>query len=162
MSILSLVPKSDPVLKTPTEKFDFTNPPTDPVQLAVDLTETMLHLNGLGLAAPQLGLPYRVFALRSNPVLVCFNPRIVDQSAEEIELEEGCLTFPNLFIKIKRPRIIRVRFTLPNGQTETKKMTDLSARIYQHELDHLDGVLFTSKVSRVKLEMAEKKAKKGR
>src|SRR5665213_1536971 len=117
--ILDLVPPTDPILKQKLEKFSFTNPPTDPTQLARDITETMISKNGLGLAANQVGLPYRVFAMKSNPVYVCFNPIIVDISTEKIYLEEGCLTFPGLFIKIKRPKTIKARFTMPNGQTDT-------------------------------------------
>jgi len=161
MSILQLVPKTDEVLRTPTEKFDFNNPPVDPSQLAIDLSETMLSLDGVGLAAPQVGLPYRVFVMRTNPIYTCFNPKLVDVSHNvTLTLDEGCLTFPNLVLKITRPRIIKMRFTLPNGDTRTEKFHDLTARIFQHELDHLDGVLFTSKVSRISLEIAEKKARK--
>jgi peptide deformylase len=136
------------------------NPPTDPIQLAKDLTETMLQNNGIGIAANQCGLPYRVFAIRSNPVLVCFNPRIVDLSSEELYLEEGCLTFPNYYVKVKRPKKIKVRFTMPNGQVDTRIFDGMTARIFQHELDHLDGILFMSRATKYHRDQAEKKARK--
>lgn len=146
--IHKLVPDDHPILRTKMEDFDFVNPPTDPIQLAKDLTESMIANNGLGLSANQIGLPYRVFAINGNPVYVCFNPRIVDQTNSNIVLmDEGCLSFPNLFLKIKRPRIIKVRFTKPNGETETLKFDGMTARCFQHELDHLNGIVYTDKVS---------------
>lgn len=160
--ICELVDKYDPILKQKTERFNFSNPPCDPIELAHKLTQTMLHNNGIGLAAPQIGLPYRVFSLRTSPILVCFNPLVVDVSSETIELEEGCLTFPNLFLKIRRPSIVKVRFTLPNGETKTEKFVGITARAFQHEVDHLDGILFTQKVSNIELAMARKKAQKAR
>jgi len=158
--ILDLVPKTHSLLQTKLENFDFMNPPTDPIQLAKDLTETMLQNNGIGIAANQCGLPYRVFAIRSNPVLVCFNPRIVDLSSEELYLEEGCLTFPNYYVKVKRPKKIKVRFTMPNGQVDTRIFDGMTARIFQHELDHLDGILFMSRATKYHRDQAEKKARK--
>lgn len=158
--VCDLVDRYNPVLKQKTERFSFSNPPIDPSELAHRLTQTMLKNGGIGLAAPQIGLPYRAFSMRTSPILVCFNPLIVDSSSEQIVLEEGCLTFPNLVLKIKRPTIIKVRYTLPNGETKTDKFVGMTARIFQHELDHLDGVLFTDKVNPVELEMARKKAKK--
>ncbi len=140
--------------------FDFSNPPINPIDLARDLTECMLEFNGLGLAANQVGLPYRVFTIKANPVLVCFNPRIVDSTTETVKLEEGCLTFPNLVLKVSRPKSIRCRFTLPNGYTDTYKYTGMTARIFQHEFDHLEGRLFTERVGPVSLTMAKEKMKK--
>lgn len=158
--VCELVDKNHPILRQKTERFDFSNPPYDPVELAHRLTQTMISKGGVGLAAPQIGLPYRAFALKSNPVLVCFNPIVVDASSEEVEMEEGCLSFPGLILKVKRPKIIKVRFTLPNGETRTEKFIGMTARIFLHELDHLNGILFTSKVGKVTLEMAKKKANK--
>lgn len=155
--ILNLVPSADPILTTPAQPFDFSSPSVDPIQLAKDLAETMIHHQGLGLAAPQVGLPFRVFALNGNPIHVCFNPRIVDASSEEIYLEEGCLTFPGLVMKIKRPRHIKVRFTMPNGETVTEKYTGMTARCFLHEMDHLDGVLYQTKATLYHREKAMKK-----
>lgn len=140
--MLNIKPPSDPLLYTALEDFDFANPPTNPVELANDLIETMKANSGLGLSANQCGLPYRVFALWSETPLVCFNPRVIDQSSEQVLLDEGCLTFPHLFIKIKRPKIIKVRFQDAFGETHTEKFIGMTARGFLHEMDHLDGVLF--------------------
>jgi peptide deformylase len=158
--IMNLVPRDHDLLRTKLEPFDFLNPPTDPIQLAKDLTETMLHHNGMGLAANQVGLPYRVFVIKANPILACFNPRIVSQTGEEIDLEEGCLTFPNYYVKIRRPKQIRVRYTYPNGETVTQIYDGMTARIFQHELDHLDGILFQSRATLFHKEQADRRAKR--
>jgi len=80
--IYELVKHDHPLLSTVLEHFDFDNPPIDPVELATNLTETMLKNNGLGLSASQCGLPYRAFVIANNPVMACFNPRIIDASYE--------------------------------------------------------------------------------
>lgn len=158
--ILKLIEHDDPILQTPAQAFEFGNPPIDPVQLAKDLYETMLHNKGLGLAAPQVGIGYRVFAMASNPGIVCFNPRLIDMSEENILLDEGCLSFPNLFVKMKRPRRIKVRYSEPNGNIVTQVFEGMTARCFLHELDHLDGILYTIKVNKIHLERAQREQKK--
>lgn len=160
MTVLNLVPKDDPILKTKLEPFDWVKPPTDPIQLAKDLTETMLFNNGLGLAANQVGLPHRVFVIKSDPIICAFNPIIVDQTEDETYLDEGCLSAPQLFLKIKRPKIIRVRFTMPNTEVVTEKYIGMTARVFLHEIDHLNGIFFTQRVSKLELEIAMRKTKK--
>ena len=87
-----LVPPNAPVLKDGTERFDFSNPPIDPVELYNTLGQAMIDHGGMGLAAPQIGLPYRSFVMRSENIIGCFNPKIVDASEEFVILEESCLT----------------------------------------------------------------------
>jgi peptide deformylase len=157
--ILQLVEPDDPILLKQTTPFDFQNPPTDPIQLAYDLYETMVSHKGLGLAAPQVGLPYRAFALYAVPGIVCFNPRVIDSTSEEIPLEEGCLTYPNLVLSIKRPRKIKVRYFEPNSNVVTRVLDGMTARCFLHELDHLNGILYTRRASRIHLERALRKKK---
>jgi len=158
--IYNLVSKNDSILKEKIEPFDFSKPPVDPKELAENLVATMVRHNGLGLAANQCGLRYRAFAVNTHPnYLVCFNPRIVDFSKEENLLDEGCLSFPYLIIKIKRPRGIRVRFTDYTGETFTEKFDGITARIFQHEADHLEGIVFTSKANWFHMQKAEKDMK---
>jgi len=123
----------------------------------------MYENNGIGLAANQVGVPYRVFAMRGSPEnFVCFNPRVVQPSESLISLEEGCLTFPGLTVKIKRPQHIRVRFQTPNGDTLTKQFTGMTARIFQHEIDHLDGIVFYNRANRVHRDTALEKWRRGK
>ena len=156
-----LVKKGDPILFKPTQRFNFSDPPFDPIDFSKEFIKFMYDSKGIGLAANQVGIPYSIFAMRGEPEnFVVFNPRIVQPSQEEIVLEEGCLTYPGLFFKIKRPRHIRVRFNTPNGDILTKQFTGMTARIFQHEFDHLQGTPFFTKASRLSIEMAVKKARK--
>lgn len=159
---MQLVKHNDPILITQCQPFNFQEPPFDPIEFSNELVKAMYEWNGLGLAANQVGVPYRVFAMRGQPQnFVCFNPRIVLPSAEQIILDEGCLSFPGLVVKVKRPRHIRVRFDTPNGDTRTETFIGMSARVFQHELDHLNGLLYFNKANRYHKEVALKKWKKG-
>jgi peptide deformylase len=158
--IHDLVHYNDPILKQAIDAFDFSNPPVDPNQLAIDLAESMIQNNGMGLAANQIGLPYRVFVMTGNPILCCFNPRIVDYNDEFVLLEEKCLSFPDMFVKVKRPKTIKVRYTEPNGDTVTRVFDGLTSRIFQHELCHLNGTTFLDVCGQLEKERALKKLKK--
>ena len=155
-----LVPNTDPILREKMPRFDFQNPDIDPIELARNMVETMRHWKGLGLAAPQCGMRYNMFVMDTHPAYACFNPIIVDASSERIELDEGCLSFRGLMIKVTRPRLIKVRFALPTGEVQTHTWNDMTARIFQHEYDHLQGRVIWNNLSRLQLEMARKKAKK--
>ena len=155
---MKLVSPNDPILTNRCELFDFTNPPFDPVEFSQKLVKFMYDNNGIGLAANQVGVPYRAFSMRAHPEnFVCFNPKIVQPGEQQIILEEGCLTYPGLSVKIKRPQHIRVRFATPNGEVRTDTFTGMTARIFQHELDHLDGIEFFSRANRYHREQAFKK-----
>lgn len=157
---MELVPHADPVLRqvsTPYEDFES----GASVQLAKDLEEAMLRFDGIGLSAVQVGIPVRAFAMRTEkPNLVVFNPKIVDVSEETVALDEGCLTFPGLVVKVTRPRIIKARFTVASGDVLTLKFDGMTARCFQHEMDHLDGVLFHDHVGPLKLALDVKRAAK--
>ena len=141
--MMQLVHKSDPMLSAVCHPVDFADPPFDLIQFSQDLVKCMYDSNGIGLSANQVGVPYRIFAMRGQPEnFVCINPRVVMESEEDIYLEEGCLSYPGLFVKIKRPRHIRARFQTPNGDTLTKQFTGMTARCFLHELDHMDGLVF--------------------
>ena len=144
-------------LITPCEVFDFNNPPFDPEEFAVEIVKLMRDNEGIGLAANQLGVPYRIFALRSDPNKVLFNPRIVMYSDEEEYMEEGCLSFPGVVCKIKRPKNIRIRYMQANQETKTDMFSGLTSRICQHEMDHLDGIIFYNRATRYHREQALKK-----
>jgi peptide deformylase len=146
---MNLVDRNDPILTKPCDVFDFINPPFDPIEFSKELVQFMYANNGAGLAANQVGVPYRIFAMRGSPEnFVCFNPKLVQPSEVQVALEEGCLTYQGLYVKIKRPQHIRVRFQTPNGDTLTKQFTGMTARIFQHELDHLDGIVFYNRANR--------------
>lgn len=158
--IRDILDHTNPILKEEMPAFDFKNPIVDPVELYTDLAETMRENEGMGLSANQIGVRTRAFVMRAEEIIGVFNPRVVDVSSETVMLEEGCLSYPNLFVKIKRPKSIKVRFTTPDGETSTKTFTGMTARVFLHELDHLNGVAHTSRANRYHLEQAKKLVKK--
>jgi peptide deformylase len=158
--IVTILGKDHPILKEKMPAFDFKNPVVDPVELYNDLAETMRENEGMGLSANQIGVRTRAFVMRAEEIIGVFNPRVVDVSSETVILEEGCLSYPNLFVKVKRPKSIKVRFTTPDGETITKTFTGMTARVFLHELDHLDGIAHTSRANRYHLEQAKKLVKK--
>jgi peptide deformylase len=158
---MKLVNGDDPILKKECDKFDFANPPVDPIELAQDIVKLMYEHNGIVLTGNQAGLSHRVFALRGSPEnFVCFNPRIVDVSAESVLLEESSITFPKLLVKVKRPMKIKVRFQTPNGETRTDTFTGITARAFQSAVDQLDGVLFYSRANKYHRDLGFKRWKK--
>lgn len=153
-----LVEPSHELLSTNLEPFDFNE--HDAKQIADELIEVMMAHNGLGLSANQIGLSHRVFVMRGDPNhFVCFNPRIVDMAEEIIVLEEGCLTYPDLYVKIKRPIGVRVRYQDVNGEIQTRKFVGITARCFQHEMDHLNGIHYLERASKFHLEEAKKRIK---
>ena len=147
----------DPILTTPCEPFDFENPPDDPLEIAQVMMYVMNKFNGIGLAANQIGKHYSVFCMRGAPDnFVCFNPKIVYYSDEQVTMEEGCLSVPGVVVKVKRPKEIRVRFQTPSGQLVTKTFSGLTARTFQHEYDHLNGTMFFNKANRFHRDKAMK------
>ena len=113
------------------------------------LVENMLHYNGLGISANQIGIWERAFAmirdLEHNEIIVCFNPRIIKSYTEEVEMEEGCLSYPDLFLKIKRPNKIIVKYEDEHNKVHKIKLEGLASRVFQHEYDHMEGIDFTQR-----------------
>ena len=113
------------------------------------LVDNMIHHEGIGISANQIGIWERAFAmvrdLENNEVMVCFNPRIIKSYSEEVEIEEGCLSYPELFLKIKRPDKIVVKYEDEDKKTHKMKLQGLASRVFQHEYDHMEGIDFTQR-----------------
>ena len=113
------------------------------------LIANMIHHEGIGISANQIGIWERAFAmvrdLENNEVMVCFNPRIIKSYSEEVEMEEGCLSYPELFLKIKRPDKIVVKYEDENKKIHKIKLQGLASRVFQHEYDHMEGIDFTQR-----------------
>ena len=113
------------------------------------LIDNMIHHNGIGISANQIGIWERAFAmvrdLENNEVMVCFNPRIIKSYSEEVEMEEGCLSYPELFLNIKRPDKIIVKYEDEDKKTHKIKLQGLASRVFQHEYDHMEGIDFTQR-----------------
>ena len=124
------------------------------------LIDNMIHHEGIGISANQIGIWERAFAmvrdLENNEVMVCFNPRIIKSYSEEIEMEEGCLSYPELFLKIKRPDKIVVKYEDEDKKLHKIKLEGLASRVFQHEYDHLQGINFTQRANKIHLDRARK------
>ena len=117
--------------------------------LAKTLIENMLHYDGVGLSANQIGIEERAFAMirdiEYNDIIVCFNPRIIKKYNDEVWCEEGCLSFPDEIINIQRPDRIVVKYEDEDKKDHKIKLDGFAARIFQHEFDHLNGIDFTQR-----------------
>ncbi len=159
--MLHLVDSTDPVLRQQTILFDFDQTIVDPEQLVREMTKTMHAFHGIGLAGPQVNCPFAVFTMGwdDNDTAI-FNPKIINSSENKVNFDEGCLSFPGLVLRIQRPDWVDVEYQNVKGERVEKRMTELEARVFQHEYDHLNGVCFDKKVSKLKLDMAKKRAEK--
>ena len=158
--ICELVKEDDPFLREVPDVFDFDSPQVDPEKLEKQLLENMIHHRGYGLSANQIGIPVTVFAMMvdSDP-LVVFNPEIIEWREQTTYVKEGCLSYPGLFIAIERAYGISTRFQLSEGEEQSGNFIELSARVFQHESEHMDGELFIDNVSGFKLKSAMRKRK---
>ena len=155
---LELVPESATVLHEQCLEFDFANPPIDPKELAQALHDKMVSKDGLGLSANQVGIPYRVFVMRTgDEPFAIFNPKVVDVSNKEIPMKEGCLSYPLLFLSIKRPDAVRIRYQTVDGETTTERFIGMTARIALHEFDHMLGKVYTQQASAFETQRALRK-----
>ena len=159
-----LVEEAAQVLRNPTEKFDFDNPQTDPKELQDGLVETMEKYGGLGLSANQVGVDLSVFVMRTQDegIVAFFNPEIVQISQETEMMKEGCLSFPDIYIMLKRPKVVVMDYQTVEGEKRSIKLEGLGARCVQHEIDHLNGVIFLQRASQLKIERALKARPKER
>ena len=159
--MMKLIYEHDPVLKEKAESWDFKNHVNAAV-IESEMLETMRSSNGIGLAANQVGLLRRVFVmkLQDGREIGCFNPWIMFGDNDKITGEEGCLSFPNLWLKVKRDNKITASYLDNTGKQCIIELEGIDARCFQHELDHLDGVTFTEYVSDLKLQLARKKQRK--
>jgi peptide deformylase len=171
MAIRPIVEVPDPLLRqisTPVEKVD------DEVRaLIADMFETMYDAPGIGLAAIQVGVPKRILVIDlqepkeegGDPVKdprVFINPEIVQSSDQEVPYTEGCLSVPDQYAEVDRPDRIRARWLDEQGKAHEEEIEGLLATCLQHEMDHLEGVLFIDHLSRLKREMILKKIAKQR
>jgi peptide deformylase len=152
----------DPVLiKKAEEVTDFNS---EIKEILDNMLETMYTNNGVGLAANQVGILKQLITMdtgvKDSPKPIkMINPVIIEKSREKTEYEEGCLSFPGITEKIYRPAIVKVKFFDPDGNEKIMEFKGLEATVSQHEIDHLNGVLFTNRMSAVKKMMLNKKLK---
>ncbi|MBP7791797.1 MAG: peptide deformylase [Candidatus Goldbacteria bacterium] len=129
-----------------------------------NMLETMYAQNGVGLAANQVGILKQLITMDTGPKdspkpIKMINPVIIEKSREKTEYEEGCLSFPGITEKIYRPSVVKVKFLDPDGNEKIMEFKGLESTVSQHEIDHLNGVLFINRMSAVKKMMLNKKLK---
>jgi peptide deformylase len=159
--MLNLVKDPDPILKQKAENWDFENHINAAV-IEKEMLEIMKANNGIGLAGNQVSLLRRVFVMKltDGREIGFFNPTILVGDNDNQEDTEGCLSFPNLWLKIPRHNKITAMYLDNTGKQCIIELEGLDSRCFQHELDHLDGITFTEYVSDLKLNMARKKQRK--
>ena len=162
--ILPLVSQYDKVLRERCEEVDFEfMPGAEVAYTSMSLMESVKHYDGLGLSANQVGIKLRMFAIQMMDEGKCYcliNPKVIAQSNEMQKINEGCLSFPGLFLTIDRPNWVEMEFQAANGQIMQKRFEGIYATCALHELDHLDGKVFTDLVPKTKLQIAMGKRKK--
>ena len=127
-----------------------------------DVIELMLDEHGMGLAANQIGITKRFFAIGHESFdtfkkhAIIWNPQVINFSEEKIIDLEGCLSFKDIFVKVERPKQIEVQYETTQGKTEFAKLDGMESKCFQHELDHLDGITFNKRVSKLRWQMANK------
>tara|TARA_Y100000004_G_C8946042_1_gene426329 strand:+ start:1429 stop:1998 length:570 start_codon:yes stop_codon:yes gene_type:complete len=151
-------------LYTETEPWNWKEPQEEMLEdLVKRMGKLMLEKNGIGLAANQIHKPYRIFVMRwmeEKQIKAFINPMIVNTSDEVVLMEEGCLSYPGFWTKVKRPAEVRIRFANHLGEVDTIQLSGLAARVAQHEIDHLDGVRWYKRASPIHNDRAKNKKKK--
>ena len=144
--ILQLIPNTHPILH---ERVKPCSKNLDRREMSRILKENMLHYEGVGLSANQIGIGERVFIMMLNmeteETITCFNPRIIKRYEDEVWCEEGCLSFPDEIINIQRPNRIIVKYEDEDKKDHKIKLSGMAARVFLHEFDHLEGIVFTQR-----------------
>ena len=144
-------------------EFDFENPTHDPKEVEKNLSEAMEKFGGLGLSANQVGVDVRMFVMRTQDgIQGFFNPELTRISQETDLLKEGCLSFPDIYLMIKRSKVVEMKYFDADGKEHITTLEGLGARCVQHEIDHLNGIVFLQRASKLKLERALKSRPKER
>ena len=161
---MNLIYYPNSFLEKQVKAFDIENPPVDPKELKANMVEIMLNNNGIGLAANQVEFDGQVFVMgdKEDNATICINPQILQHTEETVQDIEGCLSFPGIYVNVTRPKEILAEWYDENLEKQTVKVSGYSAKCFLHEWDHLQGVTFKDRVSKLKWNMALKKARKKR
>lgn len=156
---LQLVKENDPILREVATAWDFTID-GDPNDLIRRMAKIMMENNGIGLAGPQVGISKRIFIMgNESKMFACINPEVLETSGNEMDVE-GCLSFPNLWLRVRRADAIKVRYYNAMGGEIVTEFSGLMSRVFQHERDHLDGICYDTRVGKLSLDMAKNRRKK--
>ena len=155
---MELIKAPNEFLEKQVAPFNFDTMDAD--KISKEMIEMMLKYKGVGLASNQVGIDAQIFVMGEvNPITV-INPMVTEVGTEKIEMEEGCLSFPGLYMKVKRPSVVSVQYLDTKQKECIIKLEGFHARVFLHEFDHLQGITFDQRVSKLRLEMAKKKQEK--
>ena len=144
--ILQLTPNTHPILH---ERVKLCSNDLNRPEMSRILRENMIHYGGIGLSANQIGIGERVFVMMLNmeteETITCFNPRIIKRYDDDVWCEEGCLSFPDEIVNVQRPNRIVVKYEDEDKKDHKIKLEGLAARVFLHEFDHLEGIVFTER-----------------
>jgi peptide deformylase len=159
---MKLITHPNLLLETELKDVNLEDPGFDPKELKKDMIEFMLANGGIGLSANQVGLDYKIFVMGDSleNSTMCINPTVIQYTEDTQDDPEGCLSFPNIFVRIKRPKEILAKFYDENLKECVVKISGYSAKCYLHELDHVLGITMKDRSSSLKWNMALKKAQK--
>ena len=159
---MNLIKHPNEFLNKQVKAVDLENPGFDPIELKKEMVEFMIANNGIGLSANQIGLDAQLFVMGDSVEnsTMCINPTVLQYTEDTQDDIEGCLSFPNMFVKIKRPKEILAQYWDENLKECVVKIEGYSAKCYLHELDHLLGITMKDRASKLKWDMAAKKARK--
>jgi peptide deformylase len=159
ISILPILAEGHPKLSQVMPEFYITQIMQPEIQKFIrQMRKTQAAYNGLGLSANQVGIGFRMFVIGDG--IVCFNPKIVATHGEPIRKAEGCLSFPGLYLNVPRYGSIDVEYYDENANLVRTHFDGLTAQVYQHELDHMNGVVYTQHVKPVAMQLARKRQAK--
>ena len=172
MKELKLIPPNDPRVQSAIAPFTDDMLKEHDIKDRKELSEAMFtcmkKFHGIGLTANQVGLPFNMFVAGGHPSIengksiAMYNPMIVSVGVEELMMKEGCLTYPFLFLSIKRPRKCVIKYEDEKGDIKEAHLDGMMSRVCQHEYDHQKGELMVQKVSKLKLDWAYRKEEKER
>jgi peptide deformylase len=159
---LPLFDDNHPMLSVSIPEYDINALPNGSMtNLISRLKMTMKLYGGIGLSANQCGILERVFVIGTDDfTIACINPKVITQSEEMIKDNEGCLSFPGMYLKLNRPKTIQVEFYDENGTLQRTTLDGLTARCYLHELDHMNGIKFTDHAGPVAVRLAKQRQTK--
>tara|TARA_Y100001968_G_scaffold326369_1_gene369293 strand:+ start:182 stop:670 length:489 start_codon:yes stop_codon:yes gene_type:complete len=155
---MKLIKAPDEFLEKQVKEFDFSN--MDPAEISKNMIDTMHKYKGIGLAANQVGVDAQIFVMGEKDPMTVINPIITEVGTEKVEMEEGCLSFPGLYMKVSRPSVVSVQYLDIEQKECIIKLEGFHARVFLHEYDHLQGITFDQRVSKLRLDMAKKKQEK--
>lgn len=174
--ILPIVAYGDPVLRKVAKEIDADYPNLK--ELIENMKQTMYNASGVGIAAPQIGKSIRIFIIDATPFAddeelseedreqlkdfkkVFINPKVIDEAGDEWAFNEGCLSIPDIREDVFRQESVSFEYQDENFETHKQTLTGIAARVFQHEYDHLEGILFTDKLSSLKKRIIKKKLEK--